>query len=86
MKKQCNLCGLREDIPELIPQNKTWCLVFSEEVDNKSIGWEYWHPDGSSIRNQKHQIAAKIKRDLKDNIISINNRVRLDYFLVIISS
>jgi hypothetical protein len=68
MKKQCNLCGLREDISELIPQNKTWCLVFGEEVDNKFTGCEHWHPDSSSIRNQKHQIAAEIKRDLKDKM------------------
>lgn len=67
-EKQCNLCGLREDIPELIPQNKTWCLVFGEKVDNKFIGCEHWHPDGSSIRNQKHQIAAEIKKDLKDKM------------------
>jgi len=68
MKKHCNLCGLREDIPELIHQNKTWCLVFGEEVDNKHTDCEHWHPDSHSIRNQKHQIAAEIKRESKNKM------------------
>ena len=37
-------------------------------MDNKFTGCEHWHPDSSSIRNQKHQIAAEIKRDLKDKM------------------
>jgi hypothetical protein len=65
MKKQCNLCGLREDLTELVSKNKTWCLVYDKEVDNKSQNCEHWHPDGSSIRSQKVQIAKDIKRSIK---------------------
>jgi hypothetical protein len=77
MKRQCNLCGLREDIPELIHQKKTWCLVFDEEVDNKHIGCEHWRPDSHSIGNQKHQIAAEIKRDLKNRIEIERNDIEI---------
>ena len=65
MKKQCNLCGLREDLTDLVSKNKTWCLVYGKEVDNKFQNCEYWHPDGSSIRSQKVQIAEEIKRSIK---------------------
>lgn len=68
MKKQCNLCGLREDTTELIPENKTWCLVLDKEVDNKHIGCEYWSPDGQSIKAQKVLIANEIKRTLQPQV------------------
>ena len=62
MKRQCNLCGLREDTTDLVMKNKTWCLVNDKEVDNKYQGCEYWKPDGPTIRSQKVQIANEIKR------------------------
>jgi hypothetical protein len=65
MKKQCNLCGLREDLPDLVSKNKTWCLVYDKEVDNKFQNCAHWRPDGSSIRAQKVQIANDIKRSIK---------------------
>lgn len=68
MKKQCNLCGLREDLHDLVPKKRTWCLVYNKAVDNKFQNCEYWQPDGPSIRSQKHQIASEIKRNIKDRI------------------
>ena len=65
MKKQCNLCGLREDLTDLVSKNKTWCLVYDKEVYNKFQNCEHWHPDGYSIRSQKVQIATDIKRSIK---------------------
>lgn len=65
MKKQCNLCGLREDLKDLVSKNKTWCLVHDKEVDNKFQNCKYWHPDTASIRRQKVQIANDIKRRIK---------------------
>ena len=65
MKKQCNLCGLREDLTDLVSRNRTWCLVHDKEVDNKFQNCEYWHPDGLSIRSQKAQIAKEIKKGIK---------------------
>ena len=65
MKKQCNLCGLREDLKDLGSKNKSWCLVYDKEVDNKFQNCEHWRPDGSSIRGQKVQIANDIKRSIK---------------------
>ena len=65
MKKQCNLCGLREDLTDLVSKNRTWCLVHDKEVDNKFQNCEYWHPDGLSIRSQKVQIAREIKKGIK---------------------
>jgi hypothetical protein len=41
MKRQCNLCGLREDTNELVAKKKTWCLVFDKEVDNKQQNCKY---------------------------------------------
>ncbi len=70
MKKQCNLCGLREDTMELVPQNKTWCLVFDKEVDNKFKGCEHWSPDSQSIRGQKVLIANGIKKDLQSQVVT----------------
>lgn len=65
MKKQCNLCGLREDLTDLVSKNRTWCLVHDKEVDNKFQNCEYWRPDGLSIRSQKVQIANEIKKGIK---------------------
>ena len=65
MKKQCNFCGLREDLTDLVSKNKTWCLVYDKEVDNKFQNCEHWRPDGSSISGQKVQIANDIKRSIK---------------------
>lgn len=65
MKKQCNLCGLREDLTDLVSKNKTWCLVYDKEVDNKFQNCEHWRPDSSSIRGQKVQIANDIKKNIK---------------------
>lgn len=65
MKKQCNFCGLREDLTDLVSKNKTWCLVHDKEVDNKFQNCEHWHPDGTSIRSQKVQIANEIKRGVQ---------------------
>ena len=65
MKKQCNLCGLREDLTDLVSKNKTWCLVYDKEVDNKFQNCEHWRPDSSAIRGQKVQIANDIKRGIK---------------------
>ena len=65
MNKQCNLCGLREDLTDLVSKNKTWCLVYDKEVDNKFQNCKHWHPDSPSIRGQKVQIANDIKRGIK---------------------
>ena len=61
MKRQCNLCGLREDTYELVANNKTWCLVFNKEVDNKQQNCVHWQPNSSTIRSQKIQISNDIK-------------------------
>ena len=63
--KQCNLCGLREDTGDLVPQNKTWCLVYGKEVDNKHQNCVYWQPDSPSIMQQKVQIANQIGREIR---------------------
>jgi hypothetical protein len=68
MKKQCNLCGLREDLLDLVSINKTWCLVHNKEVDNKFQNCEYWYPDGPSIRSQKVKIANEIRSSIKPQI------------------
>ncbi len=65
MKRQCNLCGLREDAVSQILKNKTWCLVYGKEVDNKHQDCEHWMPDSPSIRSQKAIIAGDIKRNLQ---------------------
>ena len=70
MKKQCNFCGLREDLTDLVIKNKTWCLVYDKEVDNLSKGCEHWLPSGPSIKSQKVQIANEIKRNLQDQMDS----------------
>jgi len=64
MKRQCNLCGLREDTTELVAINKTWCLVFNKEVDNKQQNCKHWQPDGATIKAQKVQISNEIKTRL----------------------
>ena len=65
MIKQCNFCGLREDLTDLVIKNKTWCLVYDKEVENLSQGCEHWKPDGPSIKSQKVKIAEDIKRSIK---------------------
>lgn len=65
MGNQCNLCGLRDDSVELILKNKTWCLVYDKEVDNKHKDCEYWKPDSHSIRSQNAIIAENIKQNLQ---------------------
>ena len=65
MKKQCNFCGLREDLTDLVIKNKTWCLVYDKEVENLSQGCEHWRPAGPSIKSQKIKIAEDIKRSIK---------------------
>jgi hypothetical protein len=63
--KQCNLCGLRDDSVDLISKNKTWCLVYDKEVDNKHRDCVHWKPDSSSIRSQNAFIAENIKQNLQ---------------------
>lgn len=65
MKKQCNLCGLRDDSIDLISKNKTWCLVYDKEVDNKHQDCVHWKPDSTSIRSQNALIAENIKQNLQ---------------------
>jgi len=65
MKRQCNLCGLREDTTELVSKKKTWCLVFNKEVDNKQQNCEHWQPDASTIRSQKVHISNEIKKRIE---------------------
>lgn len=64
MKRQCNLCGLREDTTDLVDRKKTWCLVFNREVDNKQQDCEHWLPDGPNIRNQKVQISNELRKSI----------------------
>ncbi len=68
MKKQCNLCGLRNDTVVLVQKKRTWCLVYDKEVDNKQAGCDYWKPGNSSVRNDKNQIATEIKRSIREQI------------------
>lgn len=79
MKRQCNLCGLREDIRSL-SKNKTWCLVYDKEVDNKFQNCEHWHPNGPSIIRQKVKIANDIKRNaqFKMHQQKIENEILLE--------
>lgn len=77
MKKQCNLCGLRNDAVDLVQVNRTWCLVNDEEVENKQPGCEYWKPDDSSIRNDKVQIANAIKKRIQERIDG-DKRVKIE--------
>ena len=64
MGNQCNLCGLKDDSLELILKNKTWCLVYDKEVDNKHQDCVHWKPDSPSIRSQNAFIAENIKQNL----------------------
>ena len=68
MKKQCNLCGLRNDTVDLVQVNRTWCLVYDKEVENKQPGCEHWKPDDSSIKNDKVQIAYAIKKRIQEHV------------------
>jgi hypothetical protein len=74
MKRQCNLCGLREDIASLISKHKTWCHVYDKEIDNKHQNCEYWKPDIPYIRANKVIIAGDIKRKLQHQGIVTENR------------
>jgi Flp pilus assembly protein TadB len=65
MKKQCNLCGLRNDTHELGPKNMTWCLVLEKEVENKQVGCEHFMPESSATRNKKVEIANEKKRGIQ---------------------
>ena len=65
MKKQCNLCGLRNDTHELVPKNMTWCLVLEKEVENKQVGCEHFMPESSATRNKKVEIANEKKRNIQ---------------------
>lgn len=68
MKKQCNLCGLRQDRTDLVGQKKTWCLVLDQEVDNKQPGCEHWRPDRSLSDTEKVQVAEGIKKTRQSQI------------------
>jgi hypothetical protein len=73
MKKQCNVCGLRNDTHDLVQKKMTWCLVFEREVDNKQAGCEYFMPDSSETRNKKVEIANEIKRKIdQEKLIEID--------------
>lgn len=80
MKNQCNLCGLREDSANLVLKNKTWCLVYHKEVDNKFQNCEHWQPDSSSIRNHKVQMANEIRRSIQSQMDQnkIENEILLE--------
>ena len=64
MKKQCNLCGLRNDTHELASKKMTWCLIFEREVENKRVGCEHFMPENSETRNKNVEIANEIKRQI----------------------
>jgi len=67
MKKQCNLCGLRNDTKDS-SKNMTWCLVLEKEVENKRVGCEHFMPDSSETRNKKVEIANEKKRNIQSQI------------------
>jgi hypothetical protein len=78
MMNQCNLCGLRDDSVDLISKNKTWCLVYDKEVDNKHQGCVHWKPDSSSIRSQNAFIAESIKKRLQGQNNTTEKKKRSD--------
>jgi len=68
MKRQCNLCGLRNDTHELGRKNMTWCLVLEKEVENKNVGCEHFMPVSSATQNKKIEIAIEKKRTVQSQI------------------
>lgn len=78
MKKQCNLCGLRNDTHDLVTQKMTWCLILEKKVGNKTVGCEHFIPDSPEIQNKKVEIANEKRRQIQsqfdqDKLIKIDD-------------